>query len=112
MEIVNCIICSRSDATPYATLSDRLKISKNKFHILKCNCGLIYLNPRPDTADIAKYYHSEYYDPHSRHAKRIRMLAYSIVQKITFRWKLNIINNYYKKSTLLDIGGGDGAFAK
>ena len=34
------------------------------FNLVKCSCGLIYLNPRPKEVDIGKYYPKFNYDPH------------------------------------------------
>ena len=30
------------------------------FKLVKCECDFIYLNPRPDSNEISKYYNKEY----------------------------------------------------
>ena len=66
MENTICIICGgNNDATHFITLSDRLTKSRKKFNLLYCSCGLLYLNPRPKSDEIYKYYNLKDYNPHN-----------------------------------------------
>ena len=64
METINCPICNSVSSGKITYLKDRLNISKERFSLLKCNCDFVYLNPRPDKNDIAKYYENINYNPH------------------------------------------------
>ena len=55
-EYTNCIICNRKDNTILLSVSDRLSTRDVLFNLVECKCGLIFLNPRPDSVDIASYY--------------------------------------------------------
>ena len=111
MENTHCIICSRKDALPFITLNDRLNKSSQKFHLLQCTCGFIYLNPRPSSENIKHYYQSENYDPFIESTNPIWKTLYRYVQKISLSWKYKIIRRYIQGGRLLDIGGGKGDFA-
>ena len=71
-ENTNCIVCSEQNGTPFLTVQDRLGNSSHIFNLIKCNCGFIYLNPRPSTSDMGKYYQSANYDPHKVKSKNIK----------------------------------------
>ena len=55
MESVSCIICGSDNNSIYKKIKDKLN-PLFVFNIVKCNCGFIYLNPRPDSNEISKYY--------------------------------------------------------
>ena len=112
MEEVGCIVCSSENSEKYTTLYDRLNTSIDKFSLYKCECGFLYLNPRPNSEEISQYYNSDDYDPHILSSYNFRSILYRYVQKFLFRWKLYIINKHYVKGRLVDIGGGVGNFVK
>ena len=112
MENTHCIICSSKYASSFISLNDRLSNSSKKYNLLKCICGFIYLNPRPDIGEINHYYKLDNYDPHKESFNSFWNTAYHYVQKVTLNWKYRIITKYIKKGSLLDIGGGKGEFAQ
>jgi len=112
VENTTCIICSSKNSVPYLTLNDRLNISHKNFYINKCECGFVYLNPRPNISEIYNYYQLTNYVPHLKIKKSIWFTIYQYCQKLTFRYKYKIIRKYEKKGRLLDIGGGNGKFAE
>ena len=66
METVPCEICGHSDTelvfkdhdTRYQTTP------RDVFCVVRCrSCGLIYLNPRPDSKEIAEFYPQQFYEP-------------------------------------------------
>ena len=59
MESTSCIICGSRDTSNYKKFTDPLK-SSIIFNIVKCKCDFIYLNPRPDSQEISKYYNDSY----------------------------------------------------
>ena len=112
MEDTHCIICSRKDASTFITLNDRLKKTSQQYHLVKCECGFLYLNPRPTIEEISYSYQSEYYDPHMKSVHGIWNRLYYYVQQLALRWKYKIIRRFIQNGRLLDIGGGMGHFAK
>jgi len=61
---VVCDLCGAADATPVMEQADpRAQAGERLFHVVECRrCGLLYLNPRPEGADLAAYYPDDYYD--------------------------------------------------
>lgn len=110
METINCIICNNDKFVDY--ISFQKSNSDDIFKLVKCECNFIYLNPRPDSNEISKYYNREYI-PHLIESKSYFDSLYTFVQKFTFKWKLKIIKKNSRKSkSVLDIGGGSGAFCE
>ena len=58
METINCIICNNDKFVDY--ISFQKSNSDDIFKLVKCECDFIYLNPRPDSNEISKYYNKEY----------------------------------------------------
>ena len=112
MENTHCIICSCKNASHFITLNDRLSKSAQKYTLVRCNCGFVYLNPRPSVEDIGQYYQSEDYDPHNNSLNGIWNSIYHFVQQLSLRWKYRIIRSYIQRGRLLDIGGGKGDFVE
>ena len=110
METVNCIVCDSHINSFYLELiNDK---SNEKFVLRKCQCGLIFLNPRPDLNEIKKYYSNDYL-PHNTQAFSFFNMAYRFVQKITFYLKYKTIKRVMTDLPivkLLDVGSGDGRF--
>ena len=111
MESVSCILCGCENFTLLLKVSDRLSDSSNKFNIVKCKCGMVFLNPRPNNKEISKYYNSNDYDPHNANDNMFSKL-YKIIQAYMNYWKLRTINKYTYKDKHLDIGCGMGDFGK
>ena len=110
MEIINCIICNKDKFVDH--ISFQKSNSDDIFNLVKCECDFIYLNPRPDSKEISKYYNNKYV-PHLIESKSFFYSLYKFVQKFTFKWKLKIIEkNSRKINSVLDIGGGSGAFCE
>ena len=108
MEYVNCPICGKNQYEIFKTF--HLAESIDTFKLVKCKCEFIFLNPRPNSLEIKKYYDEEYL-PHMK-PNTLFTKIYNLFQKITFKWKLNIIKkNIPNYSNVLDIGGGNGDFA-
>ena len=62
MEQVKCDFCGGSDVEEVARQTDLIhKTTSEEFCIVRCRqCGLNYVNPRPDSVEIGKYYSDEY----------------------------------------------------
>jgi len=109
MESIKCILCDSDDNfTSTITVSDRFCPSE-KYTIQKCKCGMVLLNPRPDSKEIHKHYEKSNYDPQTRNSSLLSFF-YGAAQIINNRNKRGLIYKYFKKGSLLDYGGGDGQF--
>ena len=94
METINCIICNNDKFVDY--ISFPKTNSDDIFKLVKCECDFIYLNPRPDSIEISKFYNKEYI-PHLIKSKSFFESLYAFVQKFTFKWKLKIIKKIQEK---------------
>ena len=109
MELISCPVCNSNDSSLYVKLKDRLKTNNETFSLVQCKCTFIYLNPRPNENNIAEFYRNNNYSPHGKSG-----FFYKLAQKISFKWKLRIINKYLvncNKPLILDYGSGKGEFA-
>jgi hypothetical protein len=62
MEQAPCNLCGSLETQLVFRTSDRLFENEGVFNLVQCQqCGLVYLNPRPTKASIARYY-QHYYD--------------------------------------------------
>jgi len=61
---VDCPLCgSHSHKLLFRRKDHRLQVTDELFDIVRCrDCGLAYVNPRPDDEAIKKYYTDEFYD--------------------------------------------------
>ncbi len=111
MELTNCIICNSTKNNHFIELTDRLSSNSETFKLVKCECGFVFLNPRPDQDEISNYYKSSNYDPHAN-KNGLLGIIYKFIQYIMFYLKYKIICNNSKLGKILDIGGGMGEFAQ
>ena len=108
MESIHCIICNSNNTSDYKKFKD-VHDDNGSFTLVKCECGLIFLNPRPNQKEISKYY-NESYLPYNK-KKTLFIKFYNFIQKITFFWKWRILKkNSCTFTNVLDIGGGAGSF--
>lgn len=113
MEQTSCIVCGAKDAEPWITVADRFDgEDPERFTLVRCRCGMVYLNPRPDENEIAPYYENEAYQPHRQTAETAMDFAYRAVQAWALRVKAWRIAPLASKGNLLDVGGGQGEFGE
>ena len=107
----HCPICGKEDFKNFLVVTDNA-VSKESFVIVECeNCTFKFTNPRPDMANIGKYYESEDYISHSNTKTGIINRAYHVVRSITTKQKVELINRHApRKGSLLDYGCGTGVF--
>ena len=97
LEKVRCNLCNSS--------YDSLKYIKNDFRIVRCRCGLVYVNPRKEIEYDKSYFsrkgsvYEDYLEESNLKKKNFRRLIKDI-KKLTFS----------EKKKLLDIGCGTGEF--
>ncbi|MDP3142919.1 MAG: class I SAM-dependent methyltransferase [Candidatus Omnitrophota bacterium] len=109
MERVNCNLCGRNDTQTLFKTQDRAWLVEGSFNLVKClNCGLIYLNPRPDAVEMSKYYPPPYF---SRVIADGRLsVGDESLMKRDFKLRLKEIVRYKNGGRFLDIGCLDGYF--
>ena len=104
-EHINCLLCNENNFT---VLTKHI-VDEKTLNIVQCDCGFVYLNPRP-TIDSISYYYNKNYQPHNT-VKLSSILK--LFKSITFFWKNNIIKKLFKTSSeMLDVGSGDGYFGQ
>ncbi|MGM4961890.1 class I SAM-dependent methyltransferase [Tardiphaga sp. 1201_B9_N1_1] len=64
LETVACNLCgSKATKHLFSTKDYRFLVDDRDFNVVKCtNCGLVYVNPRPDENDIHRYYNNDFYN--------------------------------------------------
>ncbi|MDA7857899.1 class I SAM-dependent methyltransferase [bacterium] len=99
LENVNCPLCGQDNASPFLTGADRYLRLKEKFTFVRCcNCGLIYLNPRPTQEYLLKRYYPEGYFAYVKYPEIFvgDSLKWKIKKKILnrhFGYKFSIVND-------------------
>lgn len=87
-EHVACPSCRADDAEEYRVSRDRLFRQPGVYRVVRCRrCGMIYTNPRPTFASLAKHYPNEYFcylPPESLSGLR-RFIATGISRSVTER---------------------------
>ena len=103
-----CYICNSSNFTLHETFQ-----CKNGYNytLLKCDCGFVFLNPKPDENQLSTFYNHSYM-PHSK-----KHFFYKLFRHITFIWKYKKVREVFNINSKdnrihLDIGSGDGYFSK
>jgi 2-polyprenyl-3-methyl-5-hydroxy-6-metoxy-1,4-benzoquinol methylase len=116
METAPCPISGSADFTLWLQVPDRFDATgKEQWTLLhSCASGLIMLNPRPDSSEIAHHYHTGQYDPHlhvQNSATRAER-AYLAARSVLLRYRARIILKECRKPLqhvrVLEIGSSTG----
>jgi 2-polyprenyl-3-methyl-5-hydroxy-6-metoxy-1,4-benzoquinol methylase len=108
-----CPLCKSGRFLNYLIAKDHA-ISGESFNICVCKkCTILFTNPRPDKANIGKYYESTEYVSHANKTNNLINLLYKAVRIYTTRQKLRWINSVNQnKGRILDFGCGTGHLLK
>lgn len=121
---VPCNLCCSTESIFLFEARDRLHGIAGTFTYVRCTeCGLVYMNPQAVPEDTEKLYPADY-APHSKKAKgigsritslynrisKIPVIGYFPKQLMNVKVAGNIYRNLNKKSRILDVGCGSGAF--
>jgi 2-polyprenyl-3-methyl-5-hydroxy-6-metoxy-1,4-benzoquinol methylase len=108
--VEECPVCGGRNFDPYISCRDHL-VSQTVFSISCCtSCGLKITTPRPNPADLGKYYESTDYVSHTSEANNLVNRVYKLVRRFTLRGKLSLVNRYASRGSILDVGCGTGDF--
>lgn len=111
-EIANCPVCKSTTFKQHLICKD-YTVSQTEFTLVNCqNCNFTFTNPRPKDENLGDYYKSEDYISHSNTSKGIISKLYKAVRNYTLKGKLNLIQKYVSRGTILDYGCGTGMFLK
>jgi SAM-dependent methyltransferase len=105
METIACNLCgSWSTRQLFKTKDYRFLVDDREFNVVKCRqCGLVYVNPRPDSQEIHRYYNTEFY-----HADETPEEAFAGVKDRILGMAAHLAR--YPAGRLLDIGCYRGEF--
>ena len=89
LESVSCDLCGADDAVPVRLLRDRMFATTDEvFRLVRCRrCGLLYLNPRPPTSDVDRYYRDDY-APFARRGLAARVKTLTFEREVAGLWPL------------------------
>ena len=110
--ILKCPVCEKTGFTIFLEVQDYF-LSGEGFSIQKCDaCGFKFVNPRPDIADIGRYYQSDEYISHDSKSSSLISRVYKIARLFSIRKKYSTVKEYIHSGRILDIGCGTGEFLK
>jgi 2-polyprenyl-3-methyl-5-hydroxy-6-metoxy-1,4-benzoquinol methylase len=102
MEKIKCALCGSGKYTLLLQAKDyRLHTTEQVFDLVCClRCGLVYLNPRPDKEELAKFYPPAFYAQPTVTSKFFSDFLHSI--------KLREVSHLKNGGRILDVGCGEG----
>ncbi len=107
-----CLVCGSTDIKKELECKDFVA-SGEFFELHRCNnCSFLFTNPRPSVSQIGPYYQSDRYVSHAGDKKGFSFMykVYDIVRDYSISQKLNLIKQYHKSGSLMDLGCGLGYF--
>ncbi|MFC7666664.1 class I SAM-dependent methyltransferase [Hymenobacter humi] len=107
----SCPVCGKTEFRNKLVVEDRT-VSHESFAIVQCaGCSFQFTNPRPDEADIGRYYESDDYVSHNSGAAGLVNRAYKVARFFTMRRKVGLLTKFApRRGKLLDYGCGTGNF--
>ncbi len=97
MEKVACSVCGKVEYRPLHR--------EGRFQMVQCYaCQCIYLNPRPTSESLLRFY--QHYLPEDESSVE----AWQRMMKPIFQRAANLLEQYQKRGRLLDVGAGFGFF--
>ena len=107
----SCPVCGKPEFKNKLVVEDKT-VSHESFAIVQCaSCSFQFTNPRPNEAEIGRYYESDAYVSHNSGAAGLINKAYKVARFFTMRRKVALLNKLApRRGRLLDYGCGTGHF--
>ncbi len=106
IDITNCPVCGNSKFSKYLDTRDYF-FTKEEFSLSKCmECSFVFTNPIP--LNLSRYYETEEYLSHHSEKGGLVSRVYSHIRSLNIQRKYNLVSNYTKTGSILDIGCGTG----
>ena len=97
MEVIDCPLCGGPESFPLR--------QEGSFQMVRCSsCQFIYLNPRPTSEFLLRFY-QDYLPENGSSIKAWQRMMEPVFKKVA-----NLIQQYKEKGELLDVGSGFGFF--
>ncbi|MDL5048567.1 class I SAM-dependent methyltransferase [Oscillatoria amoena NRMC-F 0135] len=111
VEVFICPLCESAVTQTYLTCIDHA-LSKEPFTLKRCeSCSLGITSPRPNQADLPRYYQFQDYISHSGKTRSGLITAlYNFARSVALKWKHNLIKREFSTGRILDVGCGTGEF--
>ncbi|MDA8132795.1 MAG: class I SAM-dependent methyltransferase [Elusimicrobia bacterium] len=104
MENVPCNNCGGTGAEKaFACRDFYMGLAKGEYTVVRCGCGLFYINPRPDAEELRRYYPDAYY---GRSGGLLNAVRGAILRAETRKFR----GFLRAESSVLEIGCGTGDF--
>jgi 2-polyprenyl-3-methyl-5-hydroxy-6-metoxy-1,4-benzoquinol methylase len=94
---IDCIFCGKD--------SERIAWEENGFTGKRCECGLLYVSPRPSLKEMTEWYNSKEANLNVRSG-----IESEFSSRLNSRYRLNLLEKYRTKGRILEIGPGGGYF--
>jgi SAM-dependent methyltransferase len=108
-----CVVCAAEDFEAVFCASDRLyHTTAAEFSVVRCRaCGLLRLHPRPDAAELRRYYPGSYwFAPDQSAAGRLEEAYRRLVLRDHVRFVRRALAESRARGPLVDAGCGGGLF--
>lgn len=110
INLTECPVCKSSLFKDVLVCKDHT-VSGEMFTIVDCNnCNFKFTNPRPSNDVLGDYYKSADYISHSDTKKGLISRLYHLVRDYTLKGKIQLVEEYVSRGTILDYGCGTGMF--
>lgn len=109
-DINECPICGHKELTQVRE-GYYFRGNRKNFTIKECRgCNLWITTPRPDEGELDDYYNTDDYVSHTDGSKGVMDVVYNMVRNYAVKAKLNLLESFINKGSLLDYGAGTGVF--
>ncbi|MFH1916028.1 MAG: class I SAM-dependent methyltransferase [Nanoarchaeota archaeon] len=104
----SCNLCGSKVFVPFCTKKGMT--TKRDFHMVRCSCGLVFVNPRLTEKENARLYDKAYFEGHGFDGS-INYVEESEEKAVECLWLMRKVLLFKsKKARVLDVGCGTGSF--
>ena len=85
MQKIPCPVCGAPAPPVFIVGCDLLHHVPGEFTLVRCECGLVYVNPQPDNNELAAYYPDDYL-AHRETRRTPRLKKHGFLKRLLLRW--------------------------